>query len=203
MRLPLVALTLATLTGCTEALDPYTSDDRGEDDVPERSGERLSPEEIAAEEAASGEAPLGTPAAGAYAWDAADAHAGRVNPHRQAHASATPLKRSACLDAVARRWSRRMASGACGPEELCHRPDTGPSSLTYQVSRCWSWWKIGENVAYGGGEERMWNAFLDSPGHHHNIDDDWNKNGGGKFGVGVFRRSDGRVFVTQVFATRR
>ncbi|MEJ7601310.1 MAG: CAP domain-containing protein [Kofleriaceae bacterium] len=195
---------LLLLAGCLDRggpdpdADPIVDDT---DDLPDAMGLRLTAAELAADEARSGEPPLATPAEGAYAWEAMDRHAARFDPHREAHGE-TGLVRSACLDAIARRWSLRMASGVCGDDPICHRGDGGASGLQLQVSRCWSWSAIGENVALNSSEAGAWIAFLDSPPHHANIDGPWNDGGSGRFGVGVFQRADGAVFVTQVFARR-
>lgn len=188
-------LCVLACTACEDILAP--SRDHSADDLPGGIGAPPTTE-------IDDEAPIARPAHGGYDTDAANAHAARINPHRGEH-GIDALVRSACLDAIARRWARRMASGACGDNDpICHRPDRGPSSLEAQVSRCWPWLGIGENVAMGRTEPRLFRAFLDSPGHHANIDRDWNVvAGSGKYGVGVFRRSDGYLFVTQVFATRR
>ncbi len=192
---------LVLLAGCADIVNP-PAEDLFSDDVPDGHGERLTADQIAAEEAASGEIPIAHPAAGHYAWDAADAHAARFNPHRLDHGR-DALHRDACLDGIARRWARRMASGVCGSDPICHRGEGGPSGLVTQVDRCWSWSGIGENVGYGPSEATLFQGFLDSPPHHANIDHDWNAGGAGKFGIGVFLRDDGRVFITHVFGTRR
>jgi hypothetical protein len=203
MRLALLLPLTLSLGACVP--EELTGEvDHSDDDLPDDLGPRLSDAELAADEARAGDAPVAQFAAGTYAWDAANAHAERIDPHRASHVGRDELRRSACLDAIARRWSRRMASEVCGGNDpICHRPDAGPSSLVVQVNRCWSWMRIGENVAVGAAEASLFQAFLGSPGHHENIDLDWHAGGHGKFGVGVFRRADGRVYVTQVFATRR
>ena len=194
-------LALLLLAGCLDRVDPAPFPGDPADDLPDDAALRLSDDELAAEEARAGEVPLVAPAAGAYHWDWMDAHGARFDPHREAHGE-TPIVRSACLDAIARRWSLRMASGVCGDDPICHRGDGGPSGLQVQVSRCWSWTAIGENVALNQSEVGAWMAFLASPPHHANIDGAWNDGGAGRFGVGIFRRADGAVFVTQVFARR-
>ena len=190
----LAVAVLFMMTSCAVTVGP--------DDIPDEGGEVLTDEEIAIDEEESGEEAILIERGGAYDYGAANTHAGRVNPHRRNHGR-NAIDRASCLDGVARRWARRMASGACGSQEICHRPDSGPSSLAAQVSNCWSWARAGENVGVGGSEASLWSAFLGSPDHHANIDHGWNTGGDGKFGVGVYRRGDGRVFITHVFATRR
>ena len=197
MRLAIVVL----LAGCMEPFD-VAEEDLHSDDVPDDRGLRLSAAELADEEAAAGELRIADRVEGAYAWDEADAHAARVNRHRTEHGT-DEVRRSACLDGVARRWALRMASGICGDDDpICHRASDGPSGLRTQLDRCWQWSAIGENVGVTDSEPRMFQGFLDSPGHHANIDAAWNGGGAGKFGIGAFRRADGRLYITQVFATR-
>lgn len=196
------SLALALLTACLPSEDLAGDVDHSDDDVPDTQGERPSDAELLAEDTAAGELPPPRSAAGHFAWDATDAHAGRINPHRESH-GADAIRRSACLDGIARRWARRMASGTCGDDLICHRPGAGPSSLVAQAGRCWPWSSLGENVAVGPDEAGLFEAFLASPSHHANIDKDWHDGGWGKYGVGVFRRGDGRLYITQVFATRR
>ncbi len=58
--------------------------------------------------------------------------------------------------------------------------------------------KMGENVAYAGSIEQAFQALLNSPPHLANmVDGAFNR-----VGVGIFTGSDGRVWVTMVFATR-
>jgi len=189
------------LVGCLESVGSEHVVVDPQDDLPDGMGERWTAEQIAADEAAARELPIARTVAGDYAWEATDVHAARINPHREGHGE-TPVVRSACLDAIARRWSLRMASGNCGDDVICHRPDAGPSSLSTQVERCWRWWELGENVAVADSEASTWTGLLGSPPHHENIDGAWNAGGSGRFGIGVFARSDGRVFVTQLFAQR-
>lgn len=203
MRSRLALLLCVAATACIEPPDAFEGEvDHSADDLPDNRGHRLGPADLASEESAARELAMQEPAMGAYAWDATDAHAARINPHRTEHRQEA-ITRSACLDAVARRWSRRMASGICGDDVICHRPDGGPSGIVTQVGRCWPWAAIGENVAVGGSEASLFEALLASPGHHANIDADWHAGGWGKYGVGIFRRADGRIYITQVFATRR
>jgi hypothetical protein len=196
-----LAAALVLLAGC--GLLELPSEDLFSDDVPDDQTERLTDAEVAAEEAASGESPIPVPAEGAYDWDASDSHAARINLHRTSHGADT-INRSSCLDAIARRWARRMASGICGNEIICHRSENGPSGIVTQVERCWDWARIGENVGTSPLESEMFQFFLDSPPHHANIDKLWNNDGAGKFGIGVFRRTgDDRLFLVHVFAARR
>lgn len=58
--------------------------------------------------------------------------------------------------------------------------------------------KMGENVAYAGSVEQAFQALLNSPPHLANmVDGSFNR-----VGVGVVVGSDGRVWVTMVFAQR-
>lgn len=195
-------LAVLLLAACVSPEDLAGEVDHSADDVPDDRGPRPTEAELRAEDDAAGELAPPHSVAGHFAWDATDAHAARINPHRESHGAAA-IRRSACLDGVARRWAQRMASGACGDDLICHRPDAGPSSLVAQVGRCWPWTRIAENVAVGAAEASLFVAFLESPAHHDNIDEDWHAGGWGKYGIGVFRRGDGRLYVTQVFATRR
>jgi uncharacterized protein YkwD len=58
--------------------------------------------------------------------------------------------------------------------------------------------KLGENVAVAGSIDRAFQALVDSPPHHANmVDGSFNR-----AGVGIFQGSDGRIWVTIVFAQR-
>ncbi len=58
--------------------------------------------------------------------------------------------------------------------------------------------RMGENVAYAGTVDQAFQALLNSPPHLANmVDGTFNR-----VGVGVFTGSDGRIWVTMVFAQR-
>ena len=58
--------------------------------------------------------------------------------------------------------------------------------------------RMGENVAYAGTVDQAFQALLNSPPHLANmVDGSFNR-----VGVGVFTGSDGRIWVTMVFAQR-
>ena len=70
------------------------------------------------------------------------------------------------------------------------------NSLPSEVGGNWA--KLGENVGRGSSVSQVHNAFMDSSTHRvHILDSAYNQ-----IGVGVFRGSDGYVYVTEVFAAR-
>jgi Cysteine-rich secretory protein family len=96
-----------------------------------------------------------------------------------------------CLNSMAESWSKWMATN----KTLKHNPN-----LASQVSgKCGNWYYVGENVGYGGTSSSIFSAFMNSSAHKANIiDRDYNR-----MGVGAYRDSSGRLWVTQVFAKCR
>jgi hypothetical protein len=90
------------------------------------------------------------------------------------------------LVSVARRHSARMAAKGT----IWHNPN-----LASEVGGNWT--VLGENVGMGPDVPDLFQAFMDSAPHRHNIlDNDYNQ-----FGIGV-SISEGTIFVTVVFAKR-
>jgi hypothetical protein len=99
------------------------------------------------------------------------------------------LQHIECLNTVAERWTERMVAAG----GISHNPNVA-NEVTYICGGAWS--IVGENVGVGYSSEGIFNAFMNSPGHQANILD-------GRFtkaGLGAYWSSDGRLFITQVFA---
>lgn len=105
-----------------------------------------------------------------------------VNDTRAA-TTLNPLKPTDRLTEVARRHSKRMAARG----ELYH------SDLNRLLGHGIS--SVGENVGTAGSLQEMLAAFMASPPHARNILGSYSRTG-----VGVFR-ADGRMWVTQIFAS--
>ena len=128
---------------------------------------------------------------GAFDGTAETTQAGRINRRRE-RLGRRKLNRRTCLNTVARRWSAKMASN----NTLAHNPN-----LAAQVSnKCGAvglrWRGLAENVGVGFSELSVWQAFIDSSAHRANID----KAAWDSMGIGIYKRSDGKMFFTQVFA---
>lgn len=112
----------------------------------------------------------------------------RIN-RRRATIGKGALTRRACLNSIARAWSLKMATA----NQLSHNPN-----LSTQVqNRCTGlrWRRLGENVGVGGSELQIWNALMASAPHKANIEGAYDS-----VGIGIYKRSDGTMFLTQVFA---
>ena len=172
MRNALILCTLALLMGCAAESD----------DAEEASLEIDST--ATADTSESSDALTGSwdTAAEAVEYWNINAHRGRIGRGN--------LARRQCLDNIARVWTVKLAS----ENRLSHNPNLG----AHVTGNCTGvrWKMLGENVGYGQTEASIWQAFLASPGHRANIET-------ARFdslGVAVYRRSDGRRFITQIFA---
>lgn len=94
-----------------------------------------------------------------------------------------------CLNAVAEQWTQTMASQGY----ISHNPSLG-NMVSYACGTSWN--RITENVGVGYESSELFNAFMTSSGHKANILD----KAVTKTGVGAYHGSDGRLWVTQVFA---
>lgn len=122
------------------------------------------------------------------------------------------LQHIECLNTIAENWTKYMAlndfpdaNGDGKPEDIAHNPN-----LASDVDvLCGDSWRglgvLGENVGVGYGTESIFNTFMASPLHKSNIVDA-QKNGYGtpveytKVGVGAYWHTDGKLYITQVFA---
>lgn len=91
----------------------------------------------------------------------------RINGHRSGHGLNSPY-RSGCLTNAAREWVKYMGDNSI----LAHSntPELVKKHCGidfYSDSRLKA---IGENVGYGGDSASIFNAYLNSPCHHSNID---------------------------------
>jgi uncharacterized protein YkwD len=89
--------------------------------------------------------------------------------------------------AIARAWSSTMAAQG----SLSHNPNLS-AQVSASVTNAWT--RLGENVAYANSAAQAHSAFMSSSGHRGNILGDFNR-----VGIGVVRRADGVLFVTEVF----
>lgn len=103
----------------------------------------------------------------------------RHNTHRKNHRDAAALDNRKCLKEVARGWAKHLAHS----DAFEHNPN-----LAQQVNnKCaFDWEMIGENIAVGGSEQDIFKAWLDSSGHHQNID----RQGFRLVGIGAYRDGD-------------
>jgi hypothetical protein len=104
------------------------------------------------------------------------------------------LQHIECLNTVAERWTERMVAAG----GISHNPSLASDINNTQNGGCGSGWaKLGENVGVGYSSESVFNAFMNSPGHKVNIlDSAFNKTG-----VGAYWSPDGKLYITQVFAS--
>ncbi len=111
-----------------------------------------------------------------------------VNAARRS-VGAKSLSRRSCMDEVARKWSRTMSAN----NELSHNTVNNAALIK---SKCgYSWVSAGENVGYGGTSVDIFKAFMASPGHKANIlNTKWDV-----VGIGSWRNSKGRLYITQLF----
>lgn len=99
------------------------------------------------------------------------------------------LQLSACVDGYAERWAKWMAVN----KKLKHQ------SMSKILSAC-HLKSVGENIAYGysTGSATV-AAWMKSTGHRANI----LKSGYRQIGVGAYKDSNGRWWVSQVFGTKK
>jgi uncharacterized protein YkwD len=102
------------------------------------------------------------------------------------------LNRRACLNSIARTWSNHLASQG----SLSHNPNLAAQVNTKCGAVGLHWKGLGENVGLGSTELSVWNAFMASAPHKANIQgSSWDS-----VGIGVYKRADGTLFITQIFA---
>ena len=92
------------------------------------------------------------------------------------------------LVSVARSWAASMAKA----DQISHNPKLAQSVKA-------DWQKLGENVGVGMTEDKLHQAFIDSPSHYKNLVD-------GDFtfiGVGVVYGRDGAIFTAHQFMQLR
>ncbi|MGI8576064.1 MAG: CAP domain-containing protein [Egibacteraceae bacterium] len=122
-----------------------------------------------------------TPAALAGSPDPSTALQQRINAER-ARRGVGRLRVCSDLDAVAERWSERMARS----RSLSHNPRLSAAAAPFRA--------LAENVGYGGSLSRVHRALMNSAPHRRNL----LSSGYSEVGVGLRRRA-GIVWVTQVF----
>jgi hypothetical protein len=112
----------------------------------------------------------------------------RINYSRTAY-GLSGLQHIECLNSVAEGWAQSMAKS----QILNHNPN-----FTTQIdSSCGSnWTKVAENVGSGGDSVSIFNAFMNSAGHKANILNPAFT----KMGVGAYYDSNGKLWITQLFA---
>jgi hypothetical protein len=92
------------------------------------------------------------------------------------------------LVGVARDWAAQMAKA----DQISHNPRLAQSVKS-------DWQKLGENVGVGMTEEKLHQAFVDSPAHYRNlVDPDFTY-----IGVGVVFGRDGAIFTAHEFMQLR
>jgi len=110
----------------------------------------------------------------------------RINSYRAANGQVR-LAEDAQASQVAQQWTQQMAAR----NSLSHNP-----SYSTQVTT--SWYRIGENVGYGGTEATLFQAFVNSPGHRANLlRPEYNRVGIGQV------VANGRVWTTHIFIATR
>lgn len=162
----LAVLSVISLTGCAAS----TEDPESEDD----DGEAIDTDESAV--------------TAAFMATEETTDTSRINSRRKAIGKRA-LTRRACLNSIARDWSKKMAAA----KRLSHNPNTAA-----QINgRCGSlvWRRIGENVGVGPSEPSIWSALMASPPHKANIEGAYDS-----VGVGIYRAADGTRWLTQVYA---
>jgi uncharacterized protein YkwD len=112
----------------------------------------------------------------------------RINGRRAAIGRSS-LKHIECLNTVAELWTKKMVDAG----GISHNPNLA-NEVQYVCGGAWS--ILGENVGVGYDSAGLFNAFMASPGHRVNIEDSRFT----RVGAGAYYKSDGRLFVTQVFA---
>ncbi|MFV0388412.1 MAG: CAP domain-containing protein [Pyrinomonadaceae bacterium] len=101
---------------------------------------------------------------------------------------------------VARNYSKRMAK-----EGFFSHEDRNGENVVARVkkARIKGWRRLGENLYFGDADskdfaELVVDAWLSSAGHRRNLlSDDWTQ-----MGVGVYEKSEGVFYVTQIFVER-
>ena len=112
-----------------------------------------------------------------------------VNQHRASHGLGD-LHQDPALQMVARRQAQRMVAAGY----IYHNP-----SLAAEAGGAVpNWLRVGENVGVGGDVPSVEDAFLNSPPHHANIDNQYSV-----IGLGAMAADDGRLYFTQNFAFQR
>jgi uncharacterized protein YkwD len=103
----------------------------------------------------------------------------RHNNHRHNHVDAPALENRTCLKEIARAWAKHLAQSS----EFEHNPN-----LAQQVNnKCsFQWAMLGENIAKGSSEQDIFQAWLQSSGHHENIDRQRFR----RVGIGAYRDGD-------------
>ena len=110
----------------------------------------------------------------------------RINSYRAANGQIR-LAEDYQASQVAQRWTQQMAAS----NTLAHNPN-------YKTQVTTSWYRIGENVGYGGSEATLFQAFVSSPGHRANLlRPEYNRVGIGQVIV------NGRLWTTHVFIATR
>ncbi|HET7320393.1 MAG TPA: CAP domain-containing protein, partial [Candidatus Saccharimonadales bacterium] len=132
-----------------------------------------------------------------------------TNNHRASHVGKGPLYRSGCLTTIARQWAYHMAAAGA----ISHNPDFAGTGSQADSTCGTNWTSLGENVGEGPSEATIFQAFLDSPCHHSNIDDTsidysssgeackWSSSGYNMVGIGLYRDDSNILWVVQDFAT--
>ena len=112
----------------------------------------------------------------------------RINYSRTAYGKAG-LQHIECLNSVAEGWAIKMAQS----QTLSHNPDF----VAQVASTCGSnWTNIGENVGSGSDSASIFSAFMNSTAHKDNI----LKSTFTKMGIGAYYDSNGKLWITQLFA---
>jgi hypothetical protein len=116
-----------------------------------------------------------------------DAMVAKVNAHRATHGE-SKLKVNTAYLWVARRQAQRMVAAGY----IYHNPnlmDDADKAVP-------DWLDIGENVGVGPDGDAVFEAFLESKPHHHNIDFKTYTT----IGLGAMASGDGAMYFTQDFA---
>lgn len=123
-----------------------------------------------------------------------------VNAYRN-QAGVASMTRSACLSGIARAWAKRIGEAQMVVHSSNTKSGIYNESFDYvkqvssQCGNTWTW--MAENVGYSTSDsETIMTAFMNSSGHRKNI----LKPEGRYVGVGAYRASNGRTYVSHVFA---
>lgn len=108
-----------------------------------------------------------------------------MNEHRVRNGLA-PLQLDAAMSNQSRDWSRSMASN----QQLAHDPNY-PQTTCEPVT---GWEACAENVGRGYDMDSLAQAFLNSAGHRHNIEGNYNR-----VGIGVKQDPNGQIWITVRF----
>lgn len=112
----------------------------------------------------------------------------RINSTR-ASSGIADVQHIECLNSVAENWTQSMASSG----SISHNPNLA-NDVTNSCGSSWN--RITENVGVGYDSANLYGAFMTSSAHKANIVD----SAVTKVGVGAYYGSDGRLWVTHVFA---